>query len=824
MRRWRFHNRLRPGRGDPRGRDRARLEFEELEGREVLSPVVVPPEFFPPAETLENVARDFPQGSESSFTVFESNTATAPYDVVAVLSTSRGTFQIDESIADDYALTVADNGTAAVTLTGRIDFLNQFLSFGGFTFTPADFYSGDADIGLEVTKVSDPSENAAGAFNLKVIPDASPATLAWAATDEVRLRTEPFAFPPGFLAISNAPDTDGSETFSVTLSLGVDDSSRTGEFSLAANGALLPTAGEPGLWVVEARGPAAFQALLDSLVLTPPADFSGRASLFAFGSVRDDATYPSDASTRSDTAFFGAGGVSLRFFEAARFTIPPVFALEGSGLIDFGGRYAVQDPAELDEDSHTLTLSVPRGTLTFDPAAVPAGLAAARDGNTILLSGELAAINQFLATPGSLTYTPETPIFSGRVPLTLTLVNHPGEPEEFEGGPPQLDAGSPAPPTVAVAEVSVIPVAGHAFPTAADATTTAGTPVALALAVTPLDDTDGSESVVVYIDGVPAGASFNRGTNLGGGEWAFTPADLAGLTFTPPPGATGSFTMTMRAVVTDTAPDLGLTDTETDADTFTVVVNPAPGTPGTPNTPGFLLSPDFDDFFDFDALDPIVVDDSLDVGETDDDLDDDFDDSADAQVPFAGYTGGATTDRAGIGATENGVDLVATGPGSLFAQTENEAANYPYEDNHPLGPVLPLDQTSPVAVYSDSGGDSIALVDKLYRDAAGGEAPAPPLGATVESAVGIALPTATPAPEVAQPPAAAPAPVEAEVAAPAAAEDTAEASGWYPYAAAGMAAGALAAWFARGRLIPLGRSARHLMYAAIRHHSKGGAT
>ena len=209
MRRWRLHNRFRPGRSDPRARSRARLEVEELEGREVLSPVVVPPEFFPAPETLENVARDFPQGSESSFLVYESDTSTAPYDVVAVLSTTRGAFQVDESLADDYGLTVADNGTATVRLVGRIDYLNDFLSFGGFTFIPADYYSGDADIGLRVTKVSDPSENDAGFFTLKVIPDASPATLAWAATDEVRVRTEPFAFPPGFLALANAPDTDG---------------------------------------------------------------------------------------------------------------------------------------------------------------------------------------------------------------------------------------------------------------------------------------------------------------------------------------------------------------------------------------------------------------------------------------------------------------------------------------------------------------------------------------------------------------------------------------------------------------------------------------
>ncbi len=47
---------------------------------------------------------------------------------------------------------------------------------------------------------------------------------------------------------------------------------------------------------------------------------------------------------------------------------------------------------------------------------------------------------------------------------------------------------------------------------------------------TALSDTDGSETLnTVQISGVPAGLSFNQGTNLGSGVWSFTAAQLSGL-------------------------------------------------------------------------------------------------------------------------------------------------------------------------------------------------------------------------------------------------------------------------------------------------------
>ncbi|MFN3826456.1 MAG: type I secretion C-terminal target domain-containing protein [Micavibrio sp.] len=69
---------------------------------------------------------------------------------------------------------------------------------------------------------------------------------------------------------------------------------------------------------------------------------------------------------------------------------------------------------------------------------------------------------------------------------------------------------------------------------AANNTTGEGQPIAVNV-TSALADTDGSELITGYrISGVPTGFTFNQGTDLGGGVWEFTPAQIAGLTLTPP--------------------------------------------------------------------------------------------------------------------------------------------------------------------------------------------------------------------------------------------------------------------------------------------------
>jgi Ca2+-binding RTX toxin-like protein len=66
-----------------------------------------------------------------------------------------------------------------------------------------------------------------------------------------------------------------------------------------------------------------------------------------------------------------------------------------------------------------------------------------------------------------------------------------------------------------------------------------------------LVDTDGSESLSVTVSGVPAGAAFSAGTNLGGGVWGFSAAQMQGLTLLPAHGYTGTLALTVTATATE---------------------------------------------------------------------------------------------------------------------------------------------------------------------------------------------------------------------------------------------------------------------------------
>jgi Ca2+-binding RTX toxin-like protein len=77
-----------------------------------------------------------------------------------------------------------------------------------------------------------------------------------------------------------------------------------------------------------------------------------------------------------------------------------------------------------------------------------------------------------------------------------------------------------------------------------------GTPVDLPLLVN-LADSDGSESLSVTISGLPSGAAFSAGTDLGSGTWSFTKAELSGLMLLPADDYTGTMNLTVTATSTE---------------------------------------------------------------------------------------------------------------------------------------------------------------------------------------------------------------------------------------------------------------------------------
>ncbi|WP_417803930.1 hypothetical protein [Thalassospira lucentensis] len=63
-----------------------------------------------------------------------------------------------------------------------------------------------------------------------------------------------------------------------------------------------------------------------------------------------------------------------------------------------------------------------------------------------------------------------------------------------------------------------------------------------------LNDLDGgSETLSIVISGVPDGATLSSGVDNGDGTWSLSPADLSGLTITPPEDYSGSFDLSVTA-------------------------------------------------------------------------------------------------------------------------------------------------------------------------------------------------------------------------------------------------------------------------------------
>ena len=134
----------------------------------------------------------------------------------------------------------------------------------------------------------------------------------------------------------------------------------------------------------------------------------------------------------------------------------------------------------------------------------------------------------------------------------------------------------------AVVDVLVDAVADAPLLDADDASGMSGTPIALTISAA-LTDTDGSEVLSnITLSGVPTGFTFSAGTDMGGGVWEFTQAELVGLTVTPTAGYSGTVNFDVSVTSTEQVTDgeVDLTDNEaTSTDTITLNVVGAPEAP-----------------------------------------------------------------------------------------------------------------------------------------------------------------------------------------------------------------------------------------------------
>ena len=99
-------------------------------------------------------------------------------------------------------------------------------------------------------------------------------------------------------------------------------------------------------------------------------------------------------------------------------------------------------------------------------------------------------------------------------------------------------------------------------------------PIALDIGLTLADAVDSEAVISITVSGIPSGASLSAGTDLGGGTWTLTPAQLSGLTLSPPEDSNVDFSLTIAATVTA---DDGAT--ATDVTTFEIDIIGVAGQP-----------------------------------------------------------------------------------------------------------------------------------------------------------------------------------------------------------------------------------------------------
>lgn len=669
-------------------------------------------------------------------------------------------------------VSVSGAGTATLTVYGGLAAVTNFFNqIGSLAFVaPSPFFSGLVAARGSVVVLRDEGGGRGGPPGPPSQPQPQPGDFAasvthvvqpWVSTPVVLGPGPGGAFAPvtgfalsGFVFVPPWPDGDGSEAGRVTFALGGVPS--PAGFVLTENGApLMPVA--PGVWEIAAASPSELQARLDALTLRPPPGFAGRVILNATLTLTDAAPGVPPP-FRSVAVASGAAAGAVRFFIGGANVGPPLLTGNEGEVLALGGALTVRDPDALPGDTHELTLTVPTGAFVVNPGfAGPNTMLTVIDAQTIVLAGPLPELAGFLGAPGSLAFDPQDSDFNGVVPLGYSLLN-----TLFIG--PTFFTPPGGSGTVFLA---IGPVASELTPVVADATTDVGVPVALAVAVPGLATLGERESVTIQFLGLPPGAALSAGTDAGGGTWELTEADFAGLTFTPPPGFAGVIRLTVLVTVTEFVPELETTSTAIGLAALNVNVlgstppppgpgptppdggpTPPPPPPGgggpTPPPPGGpVVGPRrFDPSPPPSGTDPGPQLPLLDDGPTDP-----FDRPAviggprvEVEVePLVEVEADGTPDpeptphrvealhatsfqQAGVGPGPGPAERREAGvpvAGSLFARAELPAPPLAaMVDRHPLPPVLPLDQSAPVAGFTESGGDSIALIEALYRDAA----------------------------------------------------------------------------------------------------------
>lgn len=385
-----------------------------------------------------------------------------------------------------------------------------------------------------------PPQHLSGAFSLTVTATASENGTSSSSVSTLNIAVAGSATPP-FLNVTPA---SGNEDTPIPLSINAGLNDTDGSETLGITIGNVPAGASLSAGINNGNGTWSLTpAQLTGLTITPPLNFSGTLAL----SVTATSTEGSSSSVLSSPLNVNVEGVA---------DMPTLSVAAASGTEDTPIALTINAALTDTDGSETLFITV---------ANVPAG--------ATLSAGTNNGNGTWTLTPAQLTSLTITPPLhsSGIINLSITATS-------AENGTTATTpatalsvtvTGTATPPSL-----NVVPASGNED-TAIPLTITAG-----------LVDTDGSEILSLTIGNVPLGATLSAGTDLGGGVWSLTPAQLTGLTLTPPLNYSGIIPLNVTAITTEgvstatTPATLNVTVAGV-ADTPTLSVSPASGNEGT---------------------------------------------------------------------------------------------------------------------------------------------------------------------------------------------------------------------------------------------------
>ncbi len=458
------------------------------------------------------------------------DTAIALPDVSAALTDGSETLSVTiDNIPEGATLVSGTNSYTAPTGGGSVDVTGWDLD--SLEITPPA--NSDVDFTLGVTATStDGSDTASttGSIPVSVAADADAPTLTLSGTTASGAEDTAIELPDISAALT---DVDGSESLAISIAgipEGATLTSGTNTYTAPAGGGSVDVTG----WD------------LVNLTITPAANDDSDFSLNVTAT-STEADGGDTASTLGTIAVTVTGDADAPTLDI---TGAPAVGLEDTAI-------ALPDiTAALTDDTETLSVSIDN---------IPEGATLVSGTNTYTAPAGGGSVD---VTGWDLVNLTITPPANSDVDFTL-------------GVTATSTDGSDTATTTGSIPVSVDPDADTPTLTVAPASGAEDQPINLDITAG-LTDTDGSEVLLVKIDGVPDGATLSAGTNSGGGTWFVSPAELTGLTITPAPDSDADFDLTVTATALDG--ESSATSTATFgvnvsgvADVPTVTVTPAAG-------------------------------------------------------------------------------------------------------------------------------------------------------------------------------------------------------------------------------------------------------